>query len=69
MRWSFFLYLAILIAISSVVNAAEGEIVDEYQMDEAINDAAQNVESTFAFDQYEEEQEFIPVSKFYQVSV
>jgi hypothetical protein len=69
MRWSFFLYLAILIAISSVVNAAEGEIVDEYQMDEAINDAAQNAESTFAFDQYEEEQEFIPVSKFYQVSV
>ena len=52
MRWSFFLYLAILIAISSVVNAAEGEIVDEYQMDEAINDAAQNVESNTACDYF-----------------
>jgi hypothetical protein len=64
MRWSFFLYLAFFIAISAVVNAAEGEIVDEYQMNEAINDAAQQVESTFAFDQYEQEEEFIPVRIF-----
>lgn len=64
MRWSFFLYLAFLIAIATVVNAAEGEIVDEYNMDEAINDIAQNVESTFASDQYEEEEEFINVRIF-----
>lgn len=66
MRRSFFLYLAVLIAISLVANAAEGEIVDEYQyqMDDAINDAVQQAESTFAFDQYEQQEEFIPVRKF-----
>jgi hypothetical protein len=69
MRWSFFLYLAFFIAISAVVNAAEGEIVDEYQMNEAINDAAQQAESTFAFDQYEEEEEFIPVRNFNETSI